>query len=101
MGCDSYTTGLRMDNSWDEVVIHFSESDDDYCCLCTFPHNYTVNGVVRLDKAEVRSFAALGAMVALAHAGKLENRSGYAYIPDDLPLDIRSEIDRVVGDRAP
>ena|SRR3990167_11375119 len=104
MGCDYYEVALGItlaggNAGWGKVSIHFSDMDEDYSCLCTFPHNYTVDGVIKLDKTEVRSMAVLGAMVALAYAGRIQHQQGYSYIPNDVPEDVRKEIDRVVGYR--
>lgn len=98
MGCDCYDVPLRkLDTAgnavWGLVDIRFSEGDEDYGCLCTFPHNYMVAGKIAIDKAVVRSLAVLGAMVVLAHQGKINHQNGYSYIPSDVPEELRQQID--------
>ena len=72
-----------------EYPLQFSEMDDDYVCLCTFPHND--QGQLLPDR--VRSLALLGAAVVLAHSGDLEN----PFLPYCVPEWIRKEIDRVMN----
>ena len=71
-----------------EYPLQFSEIDDDYVCLCTFPHND--QGVLTPDR--VRSLALLGAAVVLAHGDDLE----HPFLPACVPEWIRHEIDRVM-----
>jgi len=78
------------DGNW--VEIRFSESDDGYSCLCTFPFNDAVMGC--LDADRVRSLALFGAAVRLAFDGELE----HGFLPAAIPEWIRAEIDRVILD---
>lgn len=82
MGCRTYDV-----NDWS---VHFSESDDDVGCLCTFPHN---DGD-RLSPERVRSLAMLGAVVVLAHQSEAVN--GWLYVPGSLPNWMRREIERLI-----
>lgn len=75
------------DGNWTEI--RFSEVDDDYQCLCTFPGN----DQGKLDIDRVRSLALFGAAVRLAFDGDLE----HGILPACVPEWIRSEIDRVIG----
>ena len=70
----------------EELGIQFSETDDTWRCLCTFPHN---DGG-RLDAARVASLALLGAAVVLANRGDLP----HGMLPDAVPVWIRNEIKR-------
>jgi len=74
------------DGRW--TNIQFSEMDDEYSCLCTFP----MNDMGRLDPDRVRSLALFGAAVRLAFDGDLE----HGFLPDAVPVWIREEIDRVI-----
>ena len=78
MGCHSYHG------------IQFSEDDDEFVCLCTFPYNDEAAGE-RLDPERVRSLALLGAAVVL---NRYDGDIGY--LPDDLPRWIVDEIVRNV-----
>lgn len=105
MGCDYYNVALgltdsRGNASWSEVSIHFSDSDEDYSCLCTFPHNYMVDGKIGVDKTVVRSLAVLGAMVVLAHQGRISQDQGYSSIPHDVPEELLQQIDGLLMYRA-
>ena len=70
--------------------IQFSEMNDDWTCLCTFPHNYEP----KLDADAVRSLALLGAAVVLARRGDLDGEM----LPDCVPQWIRDELQRVTQD---
>jgi len=74
------------DGNWTEI--RFSELDDDYGCLCTFPY---YEGL--LDVATIRDLALFGAAVRLAFEGQLE----HGFLPHAVPEWIRNEIDRVLG----
>ena len=78
------------DGNW--LDIRFSEMDDDYGCLCTFPYRDE-----RLDVEDIRDLALFGAAVRLAFEGELE----HGFLPDAVPEWIRKEIDRVVGYSGP
>lgn len=99
MGCDSYgVSSRRSPGSWTTASIKFSESDDNYGCLCTFPHNYQSlagEGVPdAIDNDTVRSFAMLGVLVVLAHQGQLMDE--YNYIPQSVPDWIRKRIEELL-----
>ena len=81
MGEDRYHIG--------KYPLQFSEMDDDYICLCTFPYND--QGELTPDR--VRSLALLGAAVVLARSCSLE----HPFLPACVPEWIRKEIDRVMN----
>ena len=72
-----------------DYPLQFSEMDDDYVCLCTFPHND--QGELTPDR--VRSLALLGAAVVLASNDDLD----HPFLPNFVPVWIRQEIDRVMN----
>jgi len=78
------------DSEWKQIGIQFSEMDDDWNCLCTFPHND--QGVI--DVSRMRSLALFGAAVVLAHNGEL----GSPILPNCVPEWIRNEIKRLLPD---
>lgn len=93
MGCHTYTVSGRIPNSpgaWADRELKFSESDDQYGCLCTFPHNYEGNAE-SITSDTIRSLAMLGALVVLAHQGSAT--APYSYVPFDVPDWIRERID--------
>ena len=94
MGCTSYRIGAfnyaRQESI--DAYVGFSEVDEDYRCLCTFPHNWTEQ---RLDSNDVRSLAMLGAAVILA--SQTQDDDARVYIPQDIPEWMRAEVDRVLG----
>ena len=72
----------------DGIDIQFSVfDDDDWVCLCTFPHN----DAGALTSYRVASLALLGAATVLAHNGDLSTGA----LPEDVPEWIRSEILRM------
>ena len=78
---------------WAEYNIQFSSTDDDWRCLCTFPHN---DGKT-IDVSRMRSLALLGAAVVLAHQGELEETN--SFLPFCVPEWIREEISRLLPDK--
>jgi hypothetical protein len=83
----------------DDKVVRFGYDDYRYGCLCTFPFNYLQH---KLDIGTVESLALLGASLCLFVNGGLQ-KVDYAWddeyvIPDCIPLWIRDEIRRVLGD---
>ena len=76
MSCDYYTLEHRDS-------IHFSDSDDSICCLCT------VTADMRLDSERVKALAYLGAAVVLMHHGELE----HGFLPACLPQQMKDDID--------
>jgi len=81
MGCYTYTFQLRKgDGEWGECQVRFNEGSD-IPCVCCFPCNNEVDEII--EGYDVLSLALLGACVAMALEGKLEE--DYNYIPDCLP----------------
>ena len=75
MGEKSY----RIKNKY----VVFSEDDEEFECLCIFPHNYEFDGI---DIETVQSLALFGAAVRLIYAGHYEDDpKSYIVIPDDIP----------------
>lgn len=72
--------------------IRFSEDNDDYGCLCTFPHND--NEYLSLDR--LKSLALFGAVVRLVMDGYYDDREddGYIFIPQDVPEWILESVER-------
>ena len=92
--------------SYEGVLHHlrFSEDDDDWGCLCTFPHNDRAEG--RIMPGHMRALALLGAAVVLAiwdteelgpdglgDAGELGT---HVHLPNAVPQWIRDEIQRAL-----
>lgn len=77
--------------------------DERYSCLCTFPINNTDK---KLGLGTVECFALLGAALCMyRNSGLDKNDYDYSYagrheytIPECLPIWIRNEIRRVLGD---
>lgn len=88
MGCDYYHVHGHL--------IHFSDCDDSYGCLCTFPHNYEPI----LDVDAVRSLALLGAAAVLVLEQKF-GKDEYVFLPSAIPDWIKQEIDRVLNYQPP
>lgn len=89
MGCTQYVAG--------GMVIGITSDSDDYPCLCTVRED-SHNGE-SFTAADVRSFAALGAAVVLAHRGTLSTHHGYglrAVVPSDLPSVVHEAIERFI-----
>lgn len=82
MGCKTY----RIDGK----LVMFSELDDEFSCLCTFPHNdedgISVDRLIEL--------ALFGAVVTLIKHGYYENvdEGEYIIIPHDVPATIMEDI---------
>lgn len=89
MGCDYYDVSTIGKNDYG-FSLHFSDLDEEWRCLCTFPYN---DGDT-LDASRVRSLALLGAAVVLAHNDELDN----PILPNGVPEWIRNEIKRLVID---
>ena len=87
MGEQVYTV-VSIDG--EEHYLQFSEDDDSYRCLCSFPTNDEAMG---MDAERVRSLALLGAAVCLAHQDMLD----HGILPLAVPEWIRKGIDRAVG----
>lgn len=84
----------------DSQIIRFGYDDFRYGCLCTFPFNYKKE---KLGLGDVESMALLGAAVALYRNSRSslikEDWMGDEYVlPDCLPLWVREEIRRNLGD---
>ncbi len=93
MGEKTYTT---TDYDGREYIFRFSDSVDDWLCLCTFPHN----DQHELSPSRVQSLALLGAAVALVARGLIEREPNDQYfsLPDAVPQWIRDEIKRLIPD---
>jgi hypothetical protein len=88
MGERSYTV-----SRWDgENSIQFSESDDSWGCLCTFPHND--DSVLTMNR--LRSLALLGAAVILVRSDYFKKDKD-VYLPDDMPVWIVKGIDKLLN----
>ena len=76
-----------------EYNIRFSEMDDVFGCLCTFPFNDFEN--LSIDR--IRSLALFGAAVRLAITDELTNcgEDGYVFLPDMLPKWIINAIRKI------
>lgn len=61
--------------------IVFDENNDEFGCLCTFPHNYNE----KLNLADLQTLAIFGAVVRLVLAGYYDNHDEYVFIPNDVP----------------
>jgi hypothetical protein len=74
MGEKSYSVGHKY--------IQFREDDDEFSCLCTFPHNDQEH----LDIERLKSLAIFGAVVQLILKGYYDDHDGeYIFIPHDVP----------------
>ena len=85
MGCDYYWVKNPAG------YIHFSDMDDSYGCLCTFPYNYSDE---KLYTDTVRSLALLGAALVLVQHDEIDTP---AFLPYAVPDWIREEIDRILN----
>lgn len=92
MGC-AYYNFYPVRGRWKPISFHFSESQGEWSCLCTFPHN---NGE-QLDRDALRSLALLGAAVAMAHNGSFEGEE--TIFPHDVPEWVRKGIDALLEER--
>lgn len=73
MGEKTYQVGTKQ--------VCFSESDTEFACLCTFPHND--NSFLEIDRA--KALVLFGAVVRLIHDGYYTTHGEYIYIPGDVP----------------
>jgi len=73
----------------------FNPLDDDWRCLCAFPHDDEPLG---LDANGVCSLALFGAAVVLVLDGAIAGE--YAFLPDCVPQWIRDAIRRCVTSEA-
>ena len=69
-----------------DTTVQFSDTDETWRCLCTFPHNDGNH----LDSTRVASLALLGAAVVLANRGELN----HGMLPNAVPVWMRNEIKR-------
>ena len=80
-------------------MVRFGCDDGRYGCLCTFPYNYSAK---KFGIPTVESMALIGAALVMSVNGGLqETESAYDdeyIIPDCLPLWVRQEIRRNIGD---
>lgn len=82
-----------------DKVVRFGYDDYRYGCLCTFPFNYSEH---KLGIRTVESLALLGAALCMSVNGGLQEveyaeKDEYV-IPDCLPVWVRDEIRKVLGD---
>lgn len=88
MGCMTY--------EYDGKLIRFSDDNDDWRCLCTFPYN---DGE-QLDELRARSLLLFGAVIAMIQNGD-ENFSeyqndDYIFLPAAAPDWLVKEIERLI-----
>jgi len=76
----------------DSDYVRFSDMDDEFGCLCTFPTNDTFNGINELDIERIKSLALFGAAVHLLMSSELD---GPVFIPDGLPRWIVDAVRRI------
>ena len=74
------------------TYVRFSEMDEEFRCLCTFPTNDTFNGINELDIERIKSLALFGAAVHLLMSSELD---GPVFIPDGLPRWIVDAVRRI------
>ena len=74
--------------SGDSDFVTFSEMDEEFRCLCTFPFN---DGE-ELDIERIKALALLGAATVLILSGELD---GPVFIPDGLPRWIVDAVRRI------
>ena len=67
----------------DKITARFSESDDSFGCLCTFPGNDFLEDE-KIEAERVRSLALLGMAVIMAHDIK-EKEEHSINLPFDVP----------------
>ena len=72
----------------DSDYVRFSDMDDEFRCLCTFPGN----DQEELDIERIKSLALFGAAVHLLMSGELD---GPVFIPDGLPRWIVDAVRRI------
>lgn len=76
-------------------MIKFSESDDSFCCLCTFPHNDDE----QILPHRAKSLAVFGAVVQLVLKGYYDGYDGeYIFIPHDVPDWVVRDIEKLFPD---
>ena len=86
MGCDYYPLEIEK-QYYDDTFIRFSEMDDTFGCLCTFPWNNQEN----MDIDTLRSLALLGAGVVLAYHNEIDTP---VFLPYGIPDWIIKGIDK-------
>lgn len=77
--------------------IMFSDTNDEFACLCTFPHN----NEEKLGVEDLQSLSIFGAVVQLVLKGYYDDHEGeYIFIPHDVPpyvlRDVRSLTKRAI-----
>ena len=98
MGCNSYGIQAWIGGGWAEASVSLNYDDERWPCLCTMrgdSHNTEA-----FSAEDVRSMAALGAALVLAHNGTL----GQPYIttPAELPAKVKAAIEYFIpGTPAP
>lgn len=85
MGCSSYEVTWWKGSAWKQVTLA-RDYDSEWCAdVCTF------DGRGPVDVDHMRTFAALGMALVLAHNGVLT--ADYEYAPGSLPDPLRAAID--------
>src|SRR3990170_6271389 len=92
MGERIYPIVANESSHGDSDFVAFTEMDDEFGCLCTFPTNDTFNGINELDIERIKSLALFGAAVHLLMSGELD---GPVFIPDGLPRWIVDAVRRI------
>ena len=75
--------------------ITFSESDEEWGCLCTFPHNDAAFS--EISKGRVAQLALFGAAVVLACTDLVDPDGECIFLPDIVPVWIRESIKEQLG----
>ena len=88
MGERIYPIVMNESSHGDSDYVRFSDMDDEFGCLCTFPGN----DQEELDIERIKSLALFGAAVHLLMSGELD---GPVFIPDNLPRWIVDAVRRI------
>jgi len=94
MGCNGYGIQTWDGRGWAEAEVRLNYDDESFPCLCTFSGE-THNGEA-FSAEDIRSMAALGAAVALAHNGYFK-QSDYITTPAQLPDRVIAAINYFTG----
>ena len=89
MGERIYPIVANESSHGDSDFVMFSEMNDEFGCLCTFPFN---DGE-ELDIERIKALALLGAATVLILSGDLD---GPVFIPDGLPRWIVDAVRRII-----
>lgn len=83
--------GEHVYNVGDKITARFSESDDSFGCLCTFPGNDRLEDN-RINSERVRSLALLGMAVIMTHDIR-DNKEHRINLPYEVPELWRKRLD--------